>query len=72
MYTRKVVKDPESDDLILDLGDDLCRAAGWKVGDRLEWIDNQDGSWTLRKITWMSRWLNFARHLEKLISRPKT
>jgi hypothetical protein len=23
--------------------------AGWKVGDTLEWIDNKDGSWTLKK-----------------------
>ena len=49
MYTRRVIKDPESDDLLLDLGDDLCREAGWKVGDRLEWIDRGDGSWLLRK-----------------------
>ena len=48
-YTRTVSKDPESDDLILDLGDELCREAGWEVGDTLEWIDNKDGTWTLHK-----------------------
>ncbi len=65
-YTRPIIKDPNSDELILDLGDELCRDAGWKVGTRLEWIDNGDGSWTLRKITWKTRWKNFAKLLETL------
>lgn len=33
---------------MLDLSD-VCQAMGWQVGDRLEWIDNQDGTWTLQK-----------------------
>jgi hypothetical protein len=36
-------------DLILPLGDELCNEVGWKVGDTIEWIDNGDGSWTMRK-----------------------
>jgi bifunctional DNA-binding transcriptional regulator/antitoxin component of YhaV-PrlF toxin-antitoxin module len=24
-------------------------SAGWKEGDVIEWIDNGDGTWTLRK-----------------------
>jgi hypothetical protein len=65
-YTRPIVKDTESDDLILDLGDELCRDAGWKVGDRLEWIDQGNGTWILRKITWRTRWKNFVKLLETL------
>ena len=39
----------ENGDLILPLGDELCSELGWKVGDTIEWIDNCDGSWTMRK-----------------------
>lgn len=38
-----------SGDLILPFPDDLLESAGWKEGDILEWIDNKNGSWTLRK-----------------------
>jgi len=37
------------DDCILPLPKDLLDEAGWKEGDSLHWIDNQDGSWTLVK-----------------------
>jgi hypothetical protein len=35
--------------LILPLSDELCAEAGWNIGDTIEWIDNGDGTWTLRK-----------------------
>ena len=54
-YTRPIIKDPNSDELILDLGDELCRDAGWKVGTRLEWIDAGNGSWILRKVSVRNR-----------------
>jgi hypothetical protein len=41
--------DPEQ--LLLDLGTELCEQLGWQVGDSLTWTDNQDGSWTLTKQT---------------------
>jgi hypothetical protein len=34
---------------MLPLPDDLLAEAGWKEGDYLHWIDNQDGSWSLIK-----------------------
>jgi hypothetical protein len=34
---------------ILEFTDEILAEAGWKEGDVLEWIDNKDGSWTLRK-----------------------
>ena len=41
--------DDGSGDLIIPFPDDLLESAGWKEGDVLEWIDNKNGSWTLRK-----------------------
>ena len=49
MTIRLITRDPETGDLILDLGDELCREAGLAVGDEVEWIDNKDGTWTLKK-----------------------
>jgi hypothetical protein len=48
--TLKVIEDPKNpDELLLDLGNELCAELGWQVGDTLEWTDNKDGTWTLRK-----------------------
>ena len=40
----------ENGDLILPLGDELCSELGWKVGDTIQWIDNGDGSWSMKKM----------------------
>jgi len=37
------------DDGILTFPDEMMEELGWKVDDVLEWIDNKDGSFTLRK-----------------------
>lgn len=42
-------KDPETGDLILPLSDEVLEGTGWKTDDVIEWIDNKDGSWTMRK-----------------------
>ena len=34
---------------ILTFSDDILEATGWKEGDVLEWIPNDDGSFTLVK-----------------------
>jgi hypothetical protein len=39
----------ENGDLILPLNDEIFADLGWQIGDTVEWIDNEDGSWTLRK-----------------------
>jgi len=39
----------ENGDLILPLGDELCKEVGWEVGDTISWADNGDGSWTMTK-----------------------
>ena len=48
--TVHVIQDPEDpDQLLLDLGTELCEQLGWYPGDEIVWTDNQDGSWTLTK-----------------------
>lgn len=41
---------PIDDDGILTFPDELMDKLGWKEGDVLEWIDNDDGSFTLKKL----------------------
>ena len=49
-WTIKVEEaDDGSGDLVLPFPDDLLESAGWKEGDTLEWIDNKDGTWILKK-----------------------
>ncbi len=38
-----------SDDGILTFTEELLQETGWKEGDMLEWVDNGDGSFTLKK-----------------------
>lgn len=45
----KIETDPETGDLILPFTDEMLNEVGWKIGDVLEWIDNEDGTWTIRK-----------------------
>ena len=40
------------EDGILNLPDELLEETGWKEGDTLEWIPNDDGSFTLVKRNW--------------------
>ena len=49
-WTINLEKDPETGDLILPLNDDILEGTGWKTGDTIDWIDNKDGSWTMKKI----------------------
>ena len=50
--TVQVIEDPDNpEELLLDLGTELCAELGWKVGDTVQWIDNKDGTWQLLKTT---------------------
>tara|TARA_B110000503_G_scaffold7255_1_gene9861 strand:- start:101 stop:277 length:177 start_codon:yes stop_codon:yes gene_type:complete len=45
-----VIADPDDpNELAIKLPDSLCESQGWAVGDTLEWTDNNDGSWLLKK-----------------------
>ena len=48
-WTIALVEDEETGDLILPLPEGLLESQGWKTGDTLEWIDNGNGSWTMKK-----------------------
>ncbi len=37
-------------DYIVTFPDDLIEAAGWSLGDTLEFIDNHDGSFSVKKV----------------------
>lgn len=49
-WTITVEEDSETGELILPLPEDMLQLQGWIEGDTLEWIDNNDGSWTLQKV----------------------
>lgn len=44
-----VEQDPNGEDLMLSFPQDLLDQVNWKVGDVIEWHDNGDGSWTLKR-----------------------
>lgn len=48
-WTVTLEEDPETKDLILPLSDEMLESVGWKTGDTVEWIDNKNGTWSLRK-----------------------
>jgi hypothetical protein len=51
-YTANVIADPDNpDELLLDLGLDLCEKMGWRPGELINWTDNKDGTWTMTKST---------------------
>ena len=48
-WTLEVVEDPESGELLLQFPEEFLDMQGWKEGDILEWEDNKDGTWSLKK-----------------------
>ena len=47
-WTLEVQKLEDGDEYI-EFPKDVREEVGWEDGDIIEWIDNKDGSWTLRK-----------------------
>lgn len=54
--------DDGSGDMVMPLPQDLLDGAGWKEGDVLEWIDNKDGSWSLKKKETKMKFTFIAEH----------
>lgn len=48
-WILEVQEDPETGDAIIQFPPDLIEIAGWREGDRLNWIDLGDGSYRLEK-----------------------
>jgi hypothetical protein len=44
-------EDTDKDEYCVTLPDDLLEAANLKEGDQIEWTDNDDGSYSIRKVT---------------------
>jgi hypothetical protein len=43
------VKEHDDGEFFIELNDEILTESGFKIGDELEWIDNENGSWTLKK-----------------------
>lgn len=43
------VEETPDGETLITFPDDLIKQVGWEQGDELEWIDNKDGSFTLKK-----------------------
>jgi len=49
-WTIPVEEDPETGDAVITFPDSFLRHTGWQEGDVIDWIDQGDGSWALKKI----------------------
>jgi hypothetical protein len=49
-WTIPVEEDPITGELYITFPPEAIQKTGWKDDDTLEWIDNKDGSFTLRKV----------------------
>jgi hypothetical protein len=47
--TAPIIED-ENGDLAVELSDEVLKAAGLTVGDSVEWVDQGDGTYILRKV----------------------
>ena len=67
-WTVTVEEDASTGDLILSLPEDLLKEQGWKEGDTLQWIDNQNGTWSLQKKHVVDESVITAYNNERLVS----
>lgn len=49
-WITTVQEDPDTGDAVIEFPDDLLAEVGWKEGDVLKWIINEDGSAILTKV----------------------
>ena len=49
-YTAEVYELGPDNDLIIKLPDELIEELQWFECDKVEWVDNNDGSYTVRKV----------------------
>ena len=48
MFIQEV---PDTGELVVELPDKLLKQLGWEEGDDLEWIEEPNGNWTIKKIS---------------------
>ena len=51
-YTGNLMiqKDPDTGELYLELPKKTLNRLGWSEDDELEWIENDDGTWSVNKV----------------------
>jgi hypothetical protein len=49
-YTVVLTEDEETGDAILPLPEELLSETGWKEGTLLDFVDNGDGSFSLKEV----------------------
>ena len=50
MIWTATVEEDSNGELCIVFPPESIEGLGWQEGDTIKWIDNNDGSWTLRKI----------------------
>jgi hypothetical protein len=72
-WTVTLETDPDTGELILPLSDEMMAGLRWEVGDTVEWIDNHDGSWTIRikKRSLLTRITKYLTILRTYFTRSK-
>lgn len=45
-----IQEDPDTGELYVELPDRLLKQLGWEEGDDLEWIEEPNGNWTIKKV----------------------
>ena len=48
--TLVVQEDPDTGDLFIELPERLLKQLGWQEGDDLQWIQDANGNWTVKKV----------------------
>ena len=43
------VQENEQGEQFIEFPDEVLKETGWKDGDTIEWVDNHDGSFTLKR-----------------------
>ena len=50
MKTTTVKEDPVTGEQYIELPQRLLAQLGWKEGDDLEWVELENGSWSVKKV----------------------
>jgi hypothetical protein len=47
-WTAEILTDDDGE-VFIEFSEEFLREVDWKEGDTIKWIDNHDGSWTIKK-----------------------
>lgn len=48
--TIVTLEEDKDGNLVLPISDEMMLELGWKIGDTINWNDNEDGTWTMSKL----------------------